>query len=116
MAAHRSRESHAQIDVLEADLAELERGSCWRFVRLAQRWCGPRAASRRRAPEGAAEQAYASRSSELSVGGAGTADVFAPESDLTRARLDALDAAVEQRIARARLTYAVGDLGPVTAA
>jgi hypothetical protein len=46
---------------------------------------------------------------ELHAGAVTMADLFAAEAELNRARLDVLDAAVEQRLASARLAYATGD-------
>jgi outer membrane protein TolC len=110
VAAHRDRENRAQIDALEADLAELER-SLMLEIRQARAALvrSARTIETARASERAAHEAYATRMAELQVGAAVTADLFAAESDLNRARLDALDAAIEQRVALARLSYAVGD-------
>ena len=56
----------------------------------------------------AAAEVYRVRRTQLAAG-AGTAnDVIDAESDLTRARLQLLDALIDQRIARARLERAIG--------
>ena len=106
----RAREIGGQIEVLEADLAELERALILE-VRQA-RALSTRAARTLEAAstsQAAAEDAYRQREAELSAGAAVTADLFAAEAELNRARLELLDAAVEQRLARARLAYAVGE-------
>ena len=109
-ASRRGRESRAQIDALEADLEELERGLLLevRTARAASARAG-RTIAAARATERATEQAYAQRVAELRAGEVTLADLFAAESELNRARLDRLDAMVEQRLARARLAYAIGE-------
>jgi outer membrane protein TolC len=56
----------------------------------------------------AAQEAYRVRQRQLEAGAVATSDVIDAETDLTRARLEFLDAAVGARIARARLERAVG--------
>lgn len=109
-AVRRGRESDAQCDALAADLAELERALTLEIrTARAQLASSVRTVGAARAAQKAAEDAYARRVAELHAGVVTTADLFAAESELNRARLELLDASVGQRLARARLTYAVGD-------
>ncbi|MET0342889.1 MAG: TolC family protein [Polyangiales bacterium] len=109
-AAHRSRETRALREALEADMRELERGLTLELRQArAALVRAARGIETARAAEVAAEEAYATRLAELKVGASVTADLFAAEADLNRARLDALDAAIEQCVATARLSYAVGN-------
>jgi outer membrane protein len=109
-AARRGRESRAQIEVLEADLEELERGLVLevRQARAASTRA-VRSAEAARATQRATAQAYEQRLAQLRAGEVTSADLFAAESELNRARLDVLDAAVEQRLAQTRLAYAIGE-------
>lgn len=108
-AAHRGEELAAQLAASEADLAQLERA-----IRLEVRRSHATLAAARRSVESAraaltaAEAAYASREAQLRAGDATTADLFAAESDLNRARLALLDATIDLHLARARLAYASG--------
>jgi outer membrane protein TolC len=45
-------------------------------------------------------------------GGATTLELLDAETDLTRARLEALDARLDERVAQVRLAYAVGASEP----
>jgi len=56
----------------------------------------------------AAEEAYRVRRALFQVGRATSVELTDAETGLTRARLDALRARVDQRVARARLLYALG--------
>ncbi len=56
----------------------------------------------------AAEDSYRIRSELFKVGRATSVELLDAEAELTRARIDALGARVDQRIARARLAHAVG--------
>jgi outer membrane protein TolC len=57
----------------------------------------------------AAEESYRVRRILFQNGKATSAELLDAETDLTRARLDALDARVDSRVARVRLAYALGD-------
>lgn len=57
----------------------------------------------------AAEESYRVRRILFQNGKATSAELLDAETDLTRARLDALDAKVDARVARVRLAYALGD-------
>jgi outer membrane protein TolC len=57
----------------------------------------------------AAEESYRVRRILFQNGKATSAELLDAETDLTRARLDALDAKVNARVARVRLAYALGD-------
>lgn len=58
--------------------------------------------------EEAAEEAYRVRRQQLDLGAGTITDLVAAQSDLARARLQRLDAAIDRRLARARLERAVG--------
>lgn len=60
------------------------------------------------AGEEAAEEAYRVRRQQLDVGAATVTDIVNAQTDLANARLQFLNAAVDQRLARARLERAVG--------
>ncbi len=109
-ASRRDREGNAQMDALKADLAELERALT---LEIRQAYAALASAQRTvesaRAAEKAALDAYEQRLAELHAGEVTTADLFAAESELNRARLDALDATIDQLLARARLSYAIGE-------
>lgn len=110
MAARRGEELAAQYVATEAELDQLERA-----VRLevrqahASMTASLRSMEAARAALTAAEAAYAGREAQLRAGQATTADLFAAESELDRARLAVLEAAVQHRLARAALRYAIGD-------
>lgn len=57
----------------------------------------------------AAEESYRVRTEQLDAGVAVTSDLIDAEADLTRARLDILDASIDLRLSRARLRRAVGE-------
>ncbi|MFT3925088.1 MAG: TolC family protein [Myxococcales bacterium] len=109
-AAKRVRENEAQIDALEAELAELEQALTLE-VRNARAVLvrANRSAQAARTAEAAAQTAYERRMAELHVGDVTTADLFAAENELNAARLQVLDSAVERHLARARLAYALGE-------
>jgi len=109
-AARRDRENSAQLDALDADLAELTR-SLSLEVRQARALLvrSVRSIEAARAAQTAAQDAYDRRMVELRAGEVTIADLFISENDLNAARLSMLDAAVEQQLAKARLAYAVGD-------
>ncbi len=57
----------------------------------------------------AAEAEHQVRMAQLEAGAAVTSDVLDAETSVTRARLQLIDAAIELRLARARLNKAIGD-------
>jgi len=57
----------------------------------------------------AAEESYRVRFDQLEAGAAVTSDLIDAEAELTRARLEVVDAAIGMRIARARIDQAVGE-------
>jgi outer membrane protein TolC len=56
----------------------------------------------------AAEESYRVRQQQLAAGAAATSEVIDAEAELSRARLQYLDAQIDVRIARARLLRAIG--------
>lgn len=58
----------------------------------------------------AAEAEHQVRMAQLEAGAAVTSDVLDAETSVTRARLQLIDAAIELRLARARLDKAIGDV------
>jgi outer membrane protein TolC len=58
----------------------------------------------------AAEESYRVRHEQLDAGTAVSSDLIDAESELTRARLQLLDAAIDVRLAHARLRRALGEL------
>jgi outer membrane protein TolC len=56
---------------------------------------------------GASEESYRVRREQFRAGAAVATDVIIAEGDLNRARLDLINASIDLRIARARLTRAV---------
>jgi outer membrane protein TolC len=62
----------------------------------------------------AAEESYRIRNELFKVGRATSVELTDAEADLTRARIEAVGARIDQRIARARLEHALGrDVGKV---
>ena len=57
----------------------------------------------------AAEESYRVRFDQLQAGAAVTSDVIDAEAELTRARLEVVDAAIGVRLARDRLDASVGE-------
>lgn len=106
----RGRESDAQVAVLTAELAEVERALTLE-IRSARASLSSSARTVQAARDArvAAEEAYARRRAELTAGTVTTADLFAAEFELNHARLSLLDASIEQQLARARLAYALGE-------
>jgi outer membrane protein TolC len=108
-AVHQGEELGAQAAATEARIEQLERG-----VRLEVRQAHAQVRAAREslaaavAAREAAEAAYESRLAQLRAGQATTADLFAAEGQLNRARLAELDAAVGLRLARAQLDHATG--------
>lgn len=109
-AAKRVRESEAQVDVLTAELGELDQALTLE-VRNARAVLvrANRSARAAHTAELAALEAYDRRMAELQAGDVTTADLFAAENELNAARLQVLDAAVERHLAQARLAYALGE-------
>ncbi|HEY6881432.1 MAG TPA: TolC family protein, partial [Polyangiales bacterium] len=110
VALRKAREDEAHIRASEAELRELDRALVLEvrtarasLARSEQNLAATRAA------EAAAQDAYQSRVAELRAGEVTLADLFASEGELNQARLNALDAVVEAGVARARLTYALGE-------
>lgn len=109
IAAHRGEELAAQHAATEAELAQLERA-----VRLEVRQAHASVRSAQRSLETtrtalvAAEAAYQGRDAAFRAGEATVTDVFAAESELNRARLATVEAAVQLQTARAVLDYATG--------
>ncbi len=107
-----ARASVASADAarLEADL-EAFRDALHREVAAA--YAEDRAASAQRlqaqAAVEAAEEAYRARQAERAEGEALTSEVLAAQTQLARARLLQVDAAVSARVARARLAFATAD-------
>ncbi|MET0285930.1 MAG: TolC family protein [Polyangiales bacterium] len=110
VAVRKGREDDARAAATEADLRALDR-SLVLEVRTACATLGrtEQNLSTTRAAEAAAQAAYEQRDAELRGGTITLADVFASELELNQARLNALDALVDDRLARARLAYALGE-------
>ena len=109
-AAFLRREGAAQDLALRAELESLEQALLLEVSTAAAALL--RAAEHRHAAhaaEVAATEAYDRRMAELRAGTVTVADLTAAEGDLSRARLGVLDALVERQLARARLTYALGE-------
>ncbi|MEM9189438.1 MAG: TolC family protein [Myxococcota bacterium] len=108
---HRDSELDAEQAATRAQIVELERAI---RIQVARARAQLRAAEERivaaEAAEVAANAAYQSRLSQVRNGTATTADLFAAEGTLNRARLDHLDAQVGVRLAATELAYAVGQL------
>jgi len=110
-AVHRGDELGGQQAATEAQITQLER-----MVRLevtqgqAQLRAARRAIDAAHAAESAAQAAYESRLAQVRAGAATTAELFAAEGQLHRARLAALDAEVSLRLAATQLAYAAGAL------
>jgi outer membrane protein TolC len=109
-ARRQHREDSARIAASEADLEALDRALILEvrtaratLARSEQNLAATQAATL------AAEAAYERRRAELLGGTATLADLFTSEGELNSARLAALDALIDDRVARARLAYAVGD-------
>lgn len=82
-------------------------------VEVANAWAADHSAGARltaaRAGVDAAEEAYRARQAERAAGQANVFDVLEAETTLSQARLGWVDAAVDARLARARLAYATAD-------
>lgn len=108
--ARRASEDRAELDALLAQRAELERALLLEVrTAYAARMRSQRTREAARAAELAATRAYEQRLAELRAGEVTLADLFVAESELNRARLDVLEAAVEQLLAHDRLAYAIGE-------
>jgi outer membrane protein TolC len=103
-ARQRIEQARAQILALEADMLALEDA-----VRLEVAQAHEELRSSLLAFEAAvvglaaADESYRVRREQLAAGAAVTADVIDAESELTRARLDVVDAGIAVRLAKARL-------------
>ncbi len=108
-AVHRGQELAAQYEATQAQLGQLQRAVT---LEVRQSHASIRAAQRSlesaRVALRAAEAAYESRESEMRGGNATVADLFVSANELDRARLAVLDAAIQLRLGRAQLAYAVG--------
>ncbi len=109
-ARRRVAEGRAEADAISADLEELTRSL---YVEVEQSRAtlsrARESIAAARAAERAAQDAYDRRTSELGAGEVTIADLFSAESQLNVARLHVLDAVIDERVARARLAYALGD-------
>ncbi|MCB9597023.1 MAG: TolC family protein [Sandaracinaceae bacterium] len=110
-AFHRGEQLGAEQAAVEAQIEQLER-----MVRLEVSQAASQARAARqgieaaRVAEQAALAAYEARLSQVRAGEATTAELFAAEGQLNRARLATLDAEVSLRIAATRVAYAAGAL------
>ncbi len=110
-AVHRGEELGAEQAALEAQIEQLER-----MVRLevtqstAQARAALRTLEAARIAEAAAQAAYDARLAQVNAGESTTAELFAAEGQLNRARLATLDAEVSLRLARTLVDYAHGRL------
>ncbi len=102
-------QSRAQIAQVDADLAALEDGLRIEVAQAHSSFQNATAALEA-ATVGieAAEESYRVRLEQLRAGTAVTSDLIDTESELTRARLQLLNAAIDARLAKARLGRAVG--------
>jgi outer membrane protein TolC len=107
-ARQRIEQARAQILALEADMLALEDA-----VRLEVAQAHEELRSSLLAFEAAvvglaaADESYRVRREQLAAGAAVTADVIDAESELTRARLDVVDAGIAVRLAKARLDLSI---------
>ncbi|HEX5661600.1 MAG TPA: TolC family protein [Polyangiales bacterium] len=110
VSVRKAREDDANIRASEADLEELDR-SLLLEVRTARATLGrtEQNLAATHSSQRAAEDAYQRRLAQLRGGEVTLADVLASEGALNEARLHALEATIDDRIARARLAYAVGE-------
>ncbi len=109
-AVHRGQELSAQVAATQAELAQLERAVRLEVTQAhASLGAAERTLVSARRALAAAEAAYESRDAQLRAGDATTTDLFAAQTDLDRARLAVLDAAVQVRASRADLAYATGE-------
>lgn len=110
-AVHRGEELGAEQAALQAQIEQLSR-----MVRLevtqatAQSRAARRTLESARVAEAAAQAAYDARVAQVAAGHATTADLFAAEGQLNRARLATLDAEVALRVAATHVEYAHGRL------
>ncbi|MCB9599570.1 MAG: TolC family protein [Sandaracinus sp.] len=108
-ARQRVEQARAQILALESDMAALEDA-----VRLEVAQAHEELRASLLAFEAAvvglaaADESYRVRREQLEAGAAVTADVIDAESELTRARLDVVDAGIAVRLAKVRLDLASG--------
>lgn len=106
---HRDGELGAEIDALESQLAELERGVRLEVYRAhADLNAARESIATADAAQEAAEAAYESRLVQLRAGRTTTAELFTAEAQLSAARLSVLGSNVALRLAEARLERALG--------
>jgi outer membrane protein TolC len=109
-AQYQMRAAEAQLRQIEANREQLLDGV---RVEVAQAFNGYQAARAQLdaaiAGLQASEETYRVRTAQLHAGAAVSSDLIDAETDLTRARLELVDAAIAVRLARARLKHAVGE-------
>jgi outer membrane protein TolC len=104
------RAADAEAGQAQADLAALEDAIRQEVVQAYEgRVAADRAREAAEAGVEAAEESYRARVVQLRAGRAVTSDLIEADADLSRARLQLLDAAINQRLAWARLKHAIGD-------
>lgn len=97
----------------EANLNQLRDGVRIEVTQAYEELRGARAAiEAARVGVTAAEESYNVRLRQVDAGAAVANDVIDAESDLTRARLALVDAQIAAKLARDRLSHAVGDDAP----
>lgn len=98
-----------QAEATTAQLEELRRGLTLEIRRsLAQLKAAREAYRSAETASAAAEAAYRSRLAQLNAGHSTSADLLLAETQLDQSRLAVLDAAIDLRLARTNLNYAVG--------
>lgn len=101
--------ANAELAKAQADLAALEDGLRLEVTQAYENVVAARAAiEAARAGVAAAEESYRVRVERFRAGSAVTSDVLDSEAELSRARLDVINTAIDLRIANARLRRAVG--------
>lgn len=112
LADARVRRARAMREAAEADLDRLRDGVRLSVVRAREEWIAARtvmAMARERVA--AAEEGSASRAAELRAGEGVPSDVLDADIEVTRARLEVLQAGVDLRLAETRFRHATGRLG-----
>ena len=110
VARQRVEEVRAQLLQTEADMDQLRDAVRLEVAQARETFATSQAAfEAARVGITAAEESYRVRVDQLQAGAAVTSDVIDAETDLTRARLQIIDAAISIRLARARLAQALGE-------
>jgi outer membrane protein len=110
-AAYRSRAAEARRDAAEADLARLRDALRLQTIQAVEDQIASQSvmeAARERIV--AAEASYQTRLLELNAGEAVMTAALDAQLEITQARLELINAAVDQRVAQARLQHALGEL------